>query len=78
VSRDLGVDMNVLDDREVMSLVDQGLAWLRARLSDEDHVEAEYPGLGEDEAESLGEQLEQACDRWDEFADAIPGFRDKQ
>lgn len=62
----MDLHMGALSTDEIAAHVDQGLASLIARAEDSDDEEL-YPLLHE---------LQLVCDRWDDFANALPGFRE--
>lgn len=57
--------MGLLTDRELVELVDQGLASLHARAHDT-----------EGELTTLAHEIDLTCDRWDDVANAVKGFRE--
>lgn len=62
---------------EVAELIDQGLASLNARMSDEESLLGEFPeGIpGPSDAEEIMQAVTAACDAWDALADLLPDFR---
>lgn len=64
--RDGDLHMGGLDTLDCADHIDQGLASLRARAEDGD----------DPELYALRHEIALACDRWDDVANALPGFRD--
>lgn len=59
------LDLQALDIHDLAQIVDTALASLNAKVNDPNEPD-----------EDLGPLITAACDRWDEFADALPNFRE--